>query len=165
MISYENKGIATRISDRNSYGMNPRQIINEHYKFAKKNDSPVYFSTNNKQDKRFKNRLDEIIFFFKEKNEMVYVKARIIRIESSKTAFIPEDAAKFSPAIFAKDERCSWYLIEDFEVVDEVALNDYWYRNNETMELEPLVDVLKRPRFPKCYFEFKSANLGEDILL
>ena len=165
MICFTNKGIATRISDRNSYGMSPRQIINEHYQFTQKNKCPVYFSTNNKQDRRFKQRLDEIILFFKEYNQTIYVRAQILRIESQKTPFIPEDASKFSPAVFANDKRCSWYLIEKFEVVKEKDLKDYWYRNNETMGLEPLIKVVERPRFPKCYYEFRTDCENIDNLL
>lgn len=165
MISHENKGIAIRLSDRNSYGMSPRQIINEHYKFTNKNTKPVYFSTNNKQDRRFKKRLDEIIIFFKENYDLVCVRAHIIKIESDIKPFVPNDAAKYTPTIFAQDERCSWYLIENLEVVDTIKLQEYWYRNNETMELEPLSDVLKRPRFPKCYFEFKSQKQEDGLLL
>ena len=165
MVCRENKGIAIRLSDRNSYGMSPRQIINEHYKFTDENKKPVYFSTNNKQDLRFKNRLDEMIIFFKQKQDLICVRAHIIKIEADITPFIPDDADNYAPLIFSGDARYSWYLIENLEVMDDIQLREYWYRNNATGELEPLSDVLKRPRFPKCYFEFKSSMDEESLLL
>lgn len=43
MITLNSKGVAIRISDSEHYGMEAKQIINQHYRFCVKNNSPVYF--------------------------------------------------------------------------------------------------------------------------
>lgn len=47
-----------------------------------------------------------MILFFTSLNKQIYVKAKILRIESSsKKPFIPKDATLYSPALFANDPR------------------------------------------------------------
>lgn len=164
MVNSKNKGIAIRVSDRNSYGMLPVDIINEHYIFTQNNNSPVYFSTNTKQDCRFNKRLEKMILFFNDGNQVKYVGADIVKVESGKKPFIPENSEKFSPDIFKNDKRCSWYLIENLIVLEDSDVAKYYYRNNNTLLLEPLSTVLNRPRFPKCYFEERKATNNGNLL-
>ncbi|MEJ8737986.1 hypothetical protein WKT02_11060 [Erysipelotrichaceae bacterium HCN-30851] len=158
MVTPNSYGIAIRISDRNEYGLSPKNIVNIHFTFSCDTKGPVYFSTNNKQDSRFKERLEEVILFFKDGCDIKYVKAKIIKVLSQKDPFLPEDAEKFSPSIFASDSRRSWYLLDDFCVLNRNEVSNYFYRNNDNLQLEPLDLVLDRPRFPKCYYEFYSEN-------
>ena len=143
-------GLAIRIIEDKK----PEEIINYHY--AKEiESSKVAFSSDLRVSNKQIGDLEKLILFFKSKDDgkQVYVSADILDIISSKEPFIPTELKEYIPMPYCNDEKRTWLLIKNINIINENELDNYIDNDGKS-----LVEALKAPRFPRLYFKKKSDD-------
>lgn len=135
----------------------PKQVVNIHYS-KEQEIGKVAFSTGLLIDKRKMHDLEKLLFFWFDdvKQENVYVLADVHAVKASGQPFIPSEWLDYIPNVY-KNPETTWMLISNIKIVNEADLGEYIVYEREN--IEALTDVLKRPRFPRVFFQHKNINI------
>lgn len=147
-----NIGIALRVPEDKK----PEQLINIHY--AKEVEAgSVALSTDLKIAQGRIRGLETIILFFKDGEQINYVEGNILAVKTNKQPFIPQEWKEYIPDQYM-EEKNTWILMNRMTIISEDDLSNYVNESGES-----LIDVLKKPRFPRTFFNEKNNNILDNM--
>lgn len=139
-------------------GVTPVQIMNMTIQKAKE-EGYSYFSTN--VPFSGKNlRQDLALFYMETSNEgFKYVLADVVKILRRRDGepFVPGDASVYSPALYAKEPRCSWILVKNFRLVDEDYVSSLVGASQKNGRWVPVKEMIAKSRTNRFYWLDKDG--------
>ncbi len=145
------KGIAINVMQFE--GMTPVQIMNMTIQKSKE-EGCSYFSSDIPFSAK-KLQQDAVLFYMETSNEgLKYVLADVVKILRNQDGepFVPEDAALYSPAMFAKEPRCSWLLVKNFRMADEDYVNSLVGASQKDGKWVSVKEMIGKSRTNRCYW-------------
>lgn len=110
-----------------------------------------YFSTKLQMKPERAPFIDTLLIFNKDENIYYLCSVEQVRVGVLVGAFLPDDAAAFSPAPYAVEPSTTWFLLTSMQRVDKDALSGLHVTGKTGVSFIEMID--KSSRFPRFYFE------------